>query len=265
MNLLLFTSNNRYLMAALDHRGSLKKYLADDNQIIDFKRKLIVAIGEKTSGLLLDVNFGLPAFKSTTVKKPYLLAIEKSGYQESNNDRYNELEFEVSQLKQLGASGVKLLLYFHPQSTTKDHQLIIAHQVLDQCQKENLPLFLEIVTYQKNQEEKKSALILESLKIFLEKGIRPAVFKLEFPGSLESAKQVTNLVSPTPWILLTQGDQYPVFVEKLKQAIIGGAVGFLAGRSLWQDYFTTDDKEKFLKERLIPRFKEISSIAFSSQ
>jgi tagatose-1,6-bisphosphate aldolase len=169
MNLSLFSSNNRYLMAALDHRGSLKKYLNDDNQIIEFKRKLIETIGEKASGLLLDVNFGLLAFKSTAIKKPYLLAIEKSGYQEINNDRYNELEFGVSQLKQLGASGVKLLLYFHPQSTTKDHQLILAHQVLDQCQKENLPLFLEIVTYQKNQEEKKSALILESLKIFLEK------------------------------------------------------------------------------------------------
>jgi tagatose 1,6-diphosphate aldolase len=265
MNLSLFTSNNRYLMAALDHRGSLKKYLNDDNQITEFKRKLIEAIGKKTSGLLLDVNFGLPAFKSTAIKKPYLLAIEKSGYQESNNDRYNELEFEVSRLKQLGAAGIKLLLYFHPQSTTKDHQLIIAHQVLDQCQKESLPLFLEIVTYQKNQDEKKSALIFESLKIFLEKGIRPAVFKLEFPGSFESAKQLTNLVSPTPWILLTQGDQYPVFVEKLKQAIAGGAVGFLAGRSLWQDYFTIDDKEKFLKETFINRFEEISSITLSSQ
>ncbi len=269
----IFTKNEKFLMLALDHRESFMKFLnpSDPNSVtkesaISAKREIIESLQDSFSGLLVDKEYGLPAYQFHT--KPYLLPIEKSGYTEDLGERITELEVSASDLKELGAGGVKLLLYFNPDVPSSSSQIETAKKVLEESRLVGLPLFLEIRVYRadsgddlKGQEED---LVLRSLKMLYDNQVVPSVWKLEFPGSKEGCQKITELVGETPWILLTKGSTFDIFCTELREATESGASGFLAGRALWQDLFSThEDKNQFLKQTLPERFNIISNIALS--
>ena len=131
-----------------------------------------------------------------------------------------------------------------------------------------MPFFLEILNYSLDDTPyEASVLVPRSVKIFLDQGIAADVFKLEFPGNPEACREVTQLLGKTPWILLTKGASYDGFIAGLKTAIANGASGFLAGRSIWQDFATLPETEweQFMQTTVKERFGEICSIALSSQ
>ena len=269
MDLSIFQNEGKYLMLAFDHRDSFRKYVnqvdpakATEEDLVKVKGMVISALEDQFSGVLLDVDWGLPAYKSRS--KPYLLPLEKSGYTDIEGDRTTELEYTAKQLKDLGASGTKLLLYFNPEANNCGEQLATAKQALEDSHQNNLPFFLEIVTYG-NEEVGKSRAewVLRSVQMLLENEVVPDVWKLEYPGDLESCKKINELVGNTPWILLTRGEKFEKFDEQLKDAVLAGAVGFLAGRALWQEIGeckTDEDRQDFLDKTVKNRFKIISDI-----
>lgn len=260
-------------MLALDHRDSFKKYvkpealeLATDEEIIKVKAMVIESLQDQFSGLLIDPQWGLPAY--TSKNKPYLLPLEKSGYTDVEGERATKLEYTAKQLKDLGASGTKLLLYFNPEANNCGEQLATAKQMLEDSHQNNLSFFLEIVTYGNEELGKsRSEWVLRSVQMLLENNIVPDVWKLEYPGDLESCKKITELVRNTPWILLTRGEKFDKFDGQLKDAVSAGAVGFLAGRALWQEIGeckTDNEKQEFLNKTVKDRFKAISEIVLNS-
>ncbi len=255
MDLSKFTIDGKFLMLALDHRGSFKKLInphnhesVSDQEVVNLKSKIIASLQDQFSGLLIDEHYGLDACKEACQLKPFLLPLEKSSH-----SGITELEYSVEDLIKLGASGAKILIDFDPDSENVTHQLETAKKVAEDCALKTLPLFLEIVTHQETQ-------VVKSLKMFLDYGIVPDVWKLEYPGSLDYCQEITNLVGETPWILLTGGQDFETFESDLKVAIKGGAKGFLAGRALWQEVCTLqgEQKQEFLSKTLPERFKLIS-------
>ena len=271
MDLKQFTNNNRFLMLALDHRGSFKKYISQnpeavtDGDVVKAKRMIIGSLTDLFSGVLID-----PAFVKTTAgkpsyaDKPYLLCLEKTGYVENDSERITELEYTAEQLKALGASGTKLLLYFNPEAKNCEVQMATAKEALADSHRNDLPFFLEIVTYGNEAAGKgRAEWVKRSVKMLLANSIVPDVWKLEFPDDLESCQEVTKLAQETPWILLTRGESFDVFKEQLRVAVAAGAVGFLAGRALWQEFGQYPDEvsqNEFLIDLVRPRFEEISRI-----
>lgn len=263
MDLSKFTQNGKFLMLALDHRGSFKKLInsqnpdsVSDEMVIQLKSEIIQALQDQLSGLLIDEVWGLEAYKDRT--KPFLLPLEKSGYVDEAGERITELEYSVEQIKEMGASGAKLLLYFNPSAQSAGKQIGTARKVMEDCKQNNFPFFLEIVTYEPN-----TNLVVSSVKVFLDGGVVPDVWKLEYPGSLEKCQEATDLVGNTPWILLTGGQSFEEFRPQLETAVKAGAKGFLAGRALWQEVCTLDgnEKQRFLSETLPQRFKNVAEIA----
>lgn len=266
----IFNKNGKFLMLALDHRGSFKKYVnknspedTTDEEIIKVKKLIIDAVRNEMSGVLIDPIWGIKAFLNPD--KPYLLCLEKTGYSEDDGERITELEYTAEELKKLGASGAKILLYFNPSAKTCAVQLETAKNVLLQCQESGMPLFLEIVTYgNEDQKKTRSEWVLRAVEAFIKAGIAPDVFKLEYPGDEESCQKITQMLGSTPWILLTRGEPYEVFAEQLKIAIKNGAVGFLAGRAIWQevaDCESDEERKNFLNTVAKKRFQEICQIA----
>lgn len=267
-----FLKNGNFLMLALDHRGSFKKLMnpqnpdaVTDQQAIDLKREIIYAVKDQMSGVLIDPDYGLPAYSEKT--KPFLLPVEKTGYEDQGGERLTKLEYGVPKLIEWGAGGAKILLFFNPYLKTAEQQLDTAKQVVDECKSRDYPLFLEIVTYESDHEitmEEREKLVVESVKKFVALDIKPDVFKLEYPGSAVACRTISAVLQDhnVPWILLTRGDTFEHFTEQLKEAVSRGAVGFLAGRALWQEVCTMqgEEKAKFLKETLPERFKIISEI-----
>ena len=270
MNLSRFTMHNRFLMLALDHRGSFRKILnpsspesVSDQEMVMAKKHIIEALEEQFSGVLIDTEFGLPAYVST---KPYLLALEKTGYLPQGAERITQLEHSVMDLKRDGASGVKLLLYFNPAAATAPAQIETARQVLADCESMNLPFFLEIVTYDLPGRQSTSADIVRSVEIFLHEGVRPHVFKLEYPGNQASCAKISEMLGETPWILLTRGGDFDTFLSHLHEAVSQGAAGFLAGRSVWQEVgkYQGPDRIQFLRSTVKDRFSRICKTVIQS-
>ena len=90
--------------------------------------------------------------------------------------------------------------------------------------------------------------------------------KLEFPGSAAACQEVTRMLGETPWILLTKGDTYEGFVAGLKEAFANGSRGFLAGRSIWQDFAQLPQEQwkQFFATIAVERFKKICDIGLAN-
>lgn len=242
MDISQFTKNGKFLMLALDHQEHFKKIvnpqdpsLATAEQIIQAKQKILQALEDEFTGVLLDTEYGLPAYEG--IDKPFILRIERSGFIEINGLKTVELQHTVPELKNKGASGIKFLLAFNPELPACFGELEKARRVLEDCQKNLLPLFLEILTYQNGQQQllSKGESVLKTLEIFLQKDIVPGVFKIEYPQDKESCQKVSQLLGKTPWILLSGGEDFEEFKTHVEVAIKNGAAGFLAGRAVWQD------------------------------
>ncbi|MFC1622336.1 hypothetical protein ACFL13_03090, partial [Patescibacteria group bacterium] len=206
---------------------------------------------------LVDFNYGMDAYKKTDLELPILFASEKSGYVDTERGRVTEIAYTAGDLRNLGASGVKLLIYFNPGDESSKIQIQVAKKVLEDAHENGLPLFLEIVHYDMEPQ------VPESVSLFLDSGVNADVFKLEFPGNLKKAEEVTQALGNIPWILLTRGVDFDEFKERLSLCVEGGCRGFLAGRALWKELPTLKTEKEvvdFLENTLPKRFKEISQI-----
>ncbi len=261
-------------MLALDHRDSFKKLInpqnphaVSDEQAIGLKAEIINALSDQFSGLLIDETYGLEAYPDH--RKPFLLPLEKTGYSGQGGERITELEYRVTQLLVYGASGAKLLLYFNPHVDSAHIQIDTAKKALEECKKSDFPFFLESVTYQTTGQShtQEPQLVLGSLKMLLENGVLPDVYKLEYPGNPDACMQITQMLGETPWILLTNPDDFDTFVSHLEDAVQAGCSGFLAGRALWQEVCSLEGEQKkeFLEKTLPQRFRRISKIVLNEK
>lgn len=271
-NTKIFTQNDKFLMLAFDHRGSFAKMINPYSKelAIETKRKIIQAVYDQMSGSLIDLDYGFPAYidllKNTKNNpKPFLLPIENSGYIGEAKERITELGYTAKQLKEYGAAGIKILVYFNKDKQTALKQIETTKNALEDAKKENLPFFLEIVNYDNENNPNR---VVDSLRAFIENGIYPDVYKLEYPGSFENAKEVTNLLRSKniPWIQLTRGTSFDEFAKQLEISVSAGCVGFLAGRSLWQEgpkLTKQEDLDNFYNTVLPSRFRIISNIVLN--
>jgi tagatose-1,6-bisphosphate aldolase len=273
-----FMFKNKILMLALDHRGSFKKLVdpihpetVNDQRSTLIKKQIIDALYQDFSALLVDVETGLPAYRQHVehwmgAGKPYLLAIEKTGYEDQGGERVTELLYTVKELKEQGAAGIKMLLFFHPHANTAHRQIDLAQRVLVDCKKYNLPFFIEPLTYPlAGDANLKPDIVVEMVDMLLKAGIDADVYKIEYPGDAPSCTKITKMLGKIPWILLTKGDDFNHFVEGLRVAAAHGCVGFLAGRSLWQDFSKLPENKRleFFNTTVKERFKKISEIVLS--
>ncbi len=281
-NLDIFKKNGKFLMLAFDHRGSLKKLINPENpdsvtdeELISLKKEVIEAVYDQMGSVLIDEELGLPAlkqiFESHKERKPFLMPLEKSGYEQQGKERLTTLEKSASQLKNLGAAAAKLLLFFNPYAKSAESQIETAKKALEDCKESGLPLFLEPRTYNdegleadKMEEGEREQFAIESLKKLVNAGVLPDVYKLEYPGTALACQTYSAVFEDKniPWIMLTMGASFEEFTKQMEEASIRGCQGFLAGRALWQEACTLkgEEKEKFLKETLPERFRIISEI-----
>ncbi len=271
MNPEIFTKDGVYAMLALDHDASFKKMIAGGNSayvpkeaIVDLKRQIIEPLLPHMSGMLIDSEYGLPAYRGAIEKTgsgtSYLLRIEKSGYSGDENNRINDRQFTASELENDGAKGVKLLLYINPSVPAFALQKEFARQVIEESHAANLPVFVEFVTYNvPGNSMTRFEMMDTALTGFISDGIVPDVWKLEYPESPELCEKITERVGNTPWILLSRGVTFDEFLPQLSAAANVGCKGFLAGRALWQEVGTKSeaDKEVFLTKEVPERFEKM--------
>jgi tagatose 1,6-diphosphate aldolase len=296
----LANSKGMMTMCAIDHRGALKRALNEKNpaavsyqDIVDFKLDLCQAVAPFASAILLDPEYGAgQAIAAGLLPGPkgLLVSMEKTGYTGDSTARITELlpGWSVRKVKRMGASAVKLLIYFRPDiKDVASKQLDLVARLADQCLEEDIAFLVEPVSYPIEEKERinrggtssqkfaerKPGLVIETARQITALPID--VLKAEFPadikfeqdeGKLLGLCQELNQASRLPWVLLSAGVDFDSFKRQVEIACKAGASGFLAGRALWQEgaqIRSRDERMNFFQKTAAPRLKELAEIADS--
>jgi len=270
-------SNERGVIAAaaMDQRGSLQKSLAkekgsdiSDAMMEEFKILVTEVLTPHASAILLDPEWGLPASKRRAKNAGLLLAYEKTGYDKTGPGRLGDLldHWSVRRLKEAGADCLKILLYYTPfdPQPINDIKHAWVERLGDECRANDIPFFLEFVTYEEGIDEKgidfakkKPEAVIGSMKEFTKDRYGVDVMKVEVPVNMKfvegaksfkgpaaySKQEAMDLfrkaaaVSTKPFIYLSAGVSNSEFTEALELAAESGVKfnGVLCGRATWKD------------------------------
>jgi len=278
-------------MCALDHRGSLMKMLGGDSPegvsyqtMVDFKLDLCRIVAPYASAILLDPIYGSAQVVAANVlpkSTGLIVSLEKSGYSGEPEARVTDLlpDWSIEKIKKMGATGVKLLLYYRPDTGVAEKQLGMVKRLADECLAEDIPFIVEPVSYKigkveadpRNFAEIKPQLVIETAKQITDLPID--VLKAEFPADIKYEKNEERLAdfcyqlneaSQVPWVILSAGVNFELFHREVKLACQAGASGFLAGRALWQEATQIDSLQErlvFLETTVAKRLKSLTELA----
>lgn len=250
---------------AIDQRGALKRMMGKDispAQISEFKSLISKALTPYASSILLDPEYGWQAAGERDAECGLIMAYEKTGYDKSVAGRYPDLIDDVSvyRLKEKGAEAVKLLIYFDidaPQ-VVNDRKAAFVERVASECNAEQLPLFLEILTYDGEVEDKrqlaqtKPRKVIEAMKFFADRRFGVDVLKVEVPVVMQYVEgfgddvlysqaeaqayfKAQSEATKLPFIFLSAGVSTSLFQQTLQFAKNAGSQfnGVLCGRATW--------------------------------
>jgi len=286
------TERGVFTILAVDHRDAMRAMLNREQpetvpaaQLTEIKLSIVKWIAPFATAVLLDPVYSLGQVIAGGVlpsKTAFLSAIEEQGYLGDPYGRQTTMleGWGIEKAKMLGASGVKVLLFYHPEAgEAADVQERLVTSLLAECSRFDIPMFLEPIIYSLNPGVSKASaeFAAERPKIMLETvqrlgALKPDVLKLEFPVDCQYEKDEAvwqdacaelNEASPVPWTLLSGGDSFEAFEKQLRVACQNGCSGFLVGRALWQEavYLQGNERDEFLHSEAAQRWQTLQDIA----
>lgn len=251
---------------AIDQRGALRRMLGEDTpveQLETFKVLVSKYLTKYASSILLDPELGWKAAEARDKNAGLLVAYEKTGYDKTVPGRYPDLVENVSvqRLKANGADAVKVLLYIDidEDRAVNDVKEAFIERIASECKAEDIPFFLELVSYdakvtdEKEYAKLKPRKVIEAMKLYSQERFGVDVLKVEVPVNMkyvegfaenevlytkeEAAafyKEQSNATS-LPFIFLSAGVSAQLFQDTLHFAKESGSTfnGVLCGRATW--------------------------------
>jgi tagatose 1,6-diphosphate aldolase len=273
-------AKGKFKVFALDQSNSFKKALRalherlgtprepTFEEIRDTKMEITAALSGMATAVLLDVNYGL---RQCIVSGALARGVGLIGRVEASKDAgipgLLEPGWSVPQIKRMGCSAVKLLVYMDVEDTAyTQHQLKFVKDVSDACAENDILLMTEELSFPRKGEDKKTPAyvarrpknIVESAKLI---GPLTDILKLEFPG--EENLKALNDAAIRPWVLLSAGEKFDIFRKQVEAAMKAGSSGTMAGRAIFNEYFeqnTPADRQKFLQTTGKERMKILSDL-----
>ena len=162
-------------------------------QTVEYKRDLTELLTAESTAVLLDPIYGAAQAIAGGVlpgRVGLLVSLEETGYESDAEGRVTTLlpGLSVEKIKRMGASAVKILLYYRPGLDENDAgQREVARQVGEACIRADIPFLIEPIAYplsvEKNDAarfaEKKTSLVIQSAHDLSHLNVD--VLKAEFP------------------------------------------------------------------------------------
>ncbi len=254
------TKFGAFAICALDHRNNLRQLLHPQDpasatvpEIVDFKLELVRALAPSASAVLLDPQWSAAqciASGALPGQTGMIVAVEASGYSGNPDARQSQVlpGWSVEKSKRMGASAVKLLTYYHPKSPTAVAIEDLIRRVAEDCDKYDLPLFLEPLSYSLDPKKKKldpaerRQVVIETAHRLTPLGVD--VLKAEFPLDIAAqpseedwrrACEELSQASQIPWVLLSASVDIETYLCQVTVACQAGASGVAVGRAVWKE------------------------------
>jgi len=266
---------------ALDHRQNLRKAnpaFVNDDELSRFKLDVTSALASEATGVLLDPEVSAAqAIAQRVIPNDVglVVALESTGYTGDATARHAQIipGWSVEKAKRMGASAIKLLVYYHPDSSTANEIEDFVGQIAEDCIKQDLVLMLEPLSYSLDENKKlfseeKQYVVIETAKRLtrLNVDILKAEFPLDANDNDESkwsiACQEISSACTIPWILLSAAVDFEMFVRQVTVACNAGASGVAVGRAVWKEAVTMDGTERmqFLRTVATERISRLTSL-----
>ena len=266
---------------AIDHRQNLRKAnpaFVSDEELLRFKLDVTSALASKATSVLLDPE--VSAAQAITQRAipnnvGLIVAVESTGYTGDATARHAQIipGWSVEKARRMGASAVKLLVYYHPDSSSAKEIEDFTSVIAEDCKKHDLVLMLEPLSYsldenKKLTSEEKRYVVVETAKRLTPLNID--ILKAEFPVDvteideskwMQVCKEISS-ASITPWILLSAAVDYETFLQQVMTACNAGASGIAVGRAVWKEAVTMngDERMKFLRTTARQRMARLTSL-----
>jgi tagatose 1,6-diphosphate aldolase len=266
---------------ALDHRQNLRKanpLFEDDNELSRFKLDVTSALGKRATAVLLDPEVSAAqavAERAIPGGVGLVVALESTGYTGDVTARHAQIipGWSVEKAKHMGASAVKLLVYYHPDSPTAAEIEDFTSKVAQDCIQHDLVLMLEPLSYSLDERKKLSSDEKRYVVVETARRLTPLhvdVLKAEFPldvndmdesNWLKACREISS-ASVAPWILLSAAVEYETFLRQVTAACNAGASGIAVGRAVWKEAvsLTGSERQLFLRQTALHRLSRLTSL-----
>jgi len=243
---------------ALDHRQNLRRAFNPKNpdsvaasKLTDFKLNVTAALADDATAVLLDPEYSAAQAVVAGViprNAGLIVAMEATGYTGEPTARQSHIlsGWSVEKAKRMGANAIKLLVYYHPNSSAASQIEALVKQVADDCRRYDLAVMLEPLSYSIKKNRKltsveKRYIVVETARRLTPIGVD--ILKVEFPlGKNEhnqklwrEACEEVSSASLVPWILLSAAADYNTYVKQVTVACNAGASGIAVGRAIWKE------------------------------
>jgi tagatose 1,6-diphosphate aldolase len=223
----------------------------DDRELSRFKLDVTSALAGSATGVLLDPEVGAAQAVSEGIipkNAGLVVALESTGYTGDSQARQAQVipGWSVEKAKRMGASGIKLLVYYHPDSAAAQEIEDFTLSVGNECEKHDLLFMLEPLSYSLESGQKLSS--AEKRRVVVETAgrlspLKVNVLKSEFPldsadtheSTWKAACREISDASPIPWILLSAAVDFETYLAQVTAACSAGASGIAVGRAVWQE------------------------------
>jgi tagatose 1,6-diphosphate aldolase len=266
---------------ALDHRQNLRKAnpdFVDDAELSRFKLDVTKAVAHRATAVLLDPEVSAAqavAQRAIPSSVGLVVAVESTGYTGDATARQAQIipGWTVEKAKRMGASAIKLLVYYHPDSPTGKEIEDFTVKIAEECRKHDLVLMLEPLSYSLDENKKLSSEERRYVVVETAKRLTPLhvdILKAEFPLDkdepdeskwLDACKEISS-ASIVPWILLSAAVDYGLFLRQVTIACNAGASGIAVGRAVWKEAVTMkgDERMNFLRTTAKYRLSRLTSL-----
>jgi len=236
---------------ALDHRQNLRRALnpqnpeaVPDSALTDFKLEVTAALASESTAVLLDPEFSAAqAVAAGIIPKTVglVVAVESTGYTGNPTARQSRIlpGWSVKKAKQMGASMIKLLVYYHPDAPTASGIEAFTKKVADECKRYDLGIMVDLL-------------------------------KAEFPLSTGNTDESMwanacaeiSSASVVPWILLSAAVDFETYLRQVSVACNSGASGIAVGRAVWKEAVTMNQNARvvFLQTTAKPRLARLKAL-----
>jgi tagatose 1,6-diphosphate aldolase len=273
-------------IVAIDHRGPLRRSLQAESPqgktieaLTALKKDVVRHLAPATSAILLDPETSAAqcvADGSMPANTGLIVALDTGSTGDPLNRTTGLVDnWSVEKTVRMGASGVKMLLYYHPQTPQASEREGLVRKVARDCAQYDIPFFLEPLSYTPDDQnrslppEQRRSVVIETARRLAPLGVD--ILKAEFPVDVsvetdenvwcDACEELTS-VSAVPWVLLSAGVSFDTFLKQVRIACNAGASGVMAGRAVWKEAVTLDRvrRNNFLKNVGFKRMKQLESL-----
>lgn len=249
-------------MVAMDQRESLHTMLREHGQkpakerVARFKRAVASELAPHASGFLIDREH----LDSVAPLVPHglILAVDRLAQEPGGVVEDTSLEEDVDITG--GVVALKLLVIWRDDAE-RERRVETSRRFVELARAHGLVSVLEGVV---RADDREGAIVEAARELG---AVGPDLYKCEVPlhgrgdpDEIERRAHAIDAELACPWVVLSQGVEPDDFPAAVAASCRGGASGMLAGRALWTSVLAADDPTELLRERSVPRLRELADI-----